>query len=148
MNLQSYVEDFHRKFGHPVRTEPQTIDEGEAFLAFRMIEEELDELEEALWSTQVITREGSDAVESIETYYAPDLVEIADALGDIVWLALGMASRHGIDMNRVMTEIARSNDSKLGLDGKPIYITEGLKAGKIGKGPNYTPPNLKAALGI
>jgi predicted HAD superfamily Cof-like phosphohydrolase len=148
LNLQSYVEDFHRKFGHPVRTEPQTIDEGEALLAFRMIEEELMELDDALWKSDECICGETGCNTFSQSYYAPDLVEIADALGDIVWLALGMASRHGIDMNRVMTEIARSNDSKLGLDGKPIYITEGPKAGKIGKGPNYTPPNLKAALGI
>ena len=137
--LQSLVEDFHHKFGHPVRDTPTTIEESEFDLGYALIAEELAELDSASYVEACACGEecGSGDVE-----YAPCLVEIADAIGDVLWTTIGMAVRHGIDVERLMLEIARSNDSKLGADGKPVYHPNG----KIAKGPNFQPPNIEAVL--
>ena len=69
---------------------------------------------------------------------APDPVEIADALGDGVYVKYGHAIERGIPLDDVLREIHRSNMSKLGDDGKPILRDDG----KILKGPNYSPPDI------
>jgi predicted HAD superfamily Cof-like phosphohydrolase len=71
-----------------------------------------------------------------------DLVEIADALGDIIYIAYGTGVAYGLPMDEIFSEIQRSNMSKLGEDGKPIYRDDG----KVLKGPNYTRPDIKAIL--
>lgn len=71
-----------------------------------------------------------------------DLVGVADALGDILYVVYGAAIAYGIDIDEVFDEIHRSNMSKLGEDGKAIFREDG----KILKGPNYTPPNIKAII--
>lgn len=144
MSLQSQVEGFHRKFGHPVRTTPQTIGMDEARLAFDLIEEELEEFRTALFTEKWYECGEPGCCTEVREEYAPDLVAIADALGDIIWTAIGAAARHGIDVERLIAEIALSNDSKLGADGKPIYRPDG----KIQKGPHYSPPNIERALNI
>ena len=131
--IQQNVIDFHRKFGHPVRDEPQTITEEEACQAFSFIEEELDELAEALYA-------GDPACDDCEAgcpKYCPNIVEVADALGDIVFTAYGMAARHGIDLDLVLKEICESNMSK-----------EANGLGKIKKGADYFPPNIARALSM
>src|SRR5678815_590843 len=72
----------------------------------------------------------------------PNDVEMADALGDIKFVADGAAVCMGLDMEPVEVEIWRSNMSKLGADGKPIVREDG----KILKGPNYFPPNIEGVL--
>lgn len=67
-----------------------------------------------------------------------NLVEIADALGDLLYVVVGAAINYGIPLLEVVREIHRSNMSKLGPDGTPLLRADG----KILKGPNYTPPNL------
>jgi predicted HAD superfamily Cof-like phosphohydrolase len=130
--IQQAVIDFHNKFGHPVRDTPQTIDSEEFFQAYGFIEEELCELDGA----------GTDWEEFCdccgpEPTYQPDLVEIADALGDIVFTAYGMAVRHGIDLDRVLAAICESNMTK-----------EANGLGKIKKGADYQPPRIQLALGL
>ena len=71
-----------------------------------------------------------------------DIVEIADALGDMAYIIAGTALEYGIPLDRVLDEIHRANMSKLGADGKPVKREDG----KVIKGPNYTPPNIRAAL--
>ena len=73
-----------------------------------------------------------------------DLVEIADALADIIYIACGTAVAYGIPLDRVFAEVHRSNMSKLGENGRPIYRDDG----KVLKGPTYSPPNIKTILGV
>ena len=73
-----------------------------------------------------------------------DLVEIADALADIIYIACGTAIAYGIPLDRVFAEVHRSNMSKLGENGRPIYRDDG----KVLKGPTYSPPNIKTILGV
>ncbi|SFD20531.1 nucleoside triphosphate pyrophosphohydrolase family protein [Algibacter pectinivorans] len=74
-----------------------------------------------------------------------DLVEVADALGDMLYILCGTIIEHGMQhkIEEVFAEIQRSNMSKLGENGEPIYREDG----KVLKGPNYFKPNIKAILG-
>ena len=71
-------------------------------------------------------------------------VEAADALADLVYVVYGMALETGIDLAAVLAEVQRSNMSKLGPDGRPVYREDG----KVLKGPGYVPPDVAGALGI
>ncbi|MBU2996887.1 nucleoside triphosphate pyrophosphohydrolase family protein [Cellulophaga baltica] len=73
-----------------------------------------------------------------------DMVEVADALGDMLYILCGTILEHGMEykIEEVFDEIQRSNMSKLDADGKPIYREDG----KILKGPNYFKPNIKSIL--
>lgn len=123
MSSYEKVKEFMNAFGHPVLDTP-TLIEDEAWEAMRLglIEEEFNELKEAV--------------------AARDLVAIADALGDLEYVINGMALGTGIDLPAVVEEIHRSNMTKLGEDGQPIYREDG----KILKGDSYEPPNLEAVL--
>lgn len=81
-------------------------------------------------------REYEDACE------AGDLVELADALADMVYIVFGTALTHGIDLDAVLAEVHRSNMSKLGEDGRPVLRDDG----KVLKGPRYRPPDVAAVL--
>ena len=70
--------------------------------------------------------------------YNDDIVEIADALGDMLYIIHGTAVSYGIPLDEVFSEIHRSNKSKLGEDGKPIYREDG----KVLKGPNFFKPDV------
>ena len=82
--------------------------------------------------------------EYLEAAQNNDLVEIADALGDMLYILSGTIIAHGMQHKivEVFEEIQRSNMSKLGADGKPIYREDG----KVMKGPNYFKPNIKSIL--
>ena len=82
--------------------------------------------------------------EYLEAVQNNDLVEIADALGDMLYILCGTILEHGLQhkIEAVFDEIQRSNMSKLGEDGKPIYREDG----KVMKGPNYFKPNFEAIL--
>lgn len=118
------LREFHRGFLLPLRNAPELGRAGERQLRFTLQEEETKELEEAL-STN-------------------DLIETADALADIVYVAYGTAVQFGIDLDAVLAEVHRSNMSKLGPDGRPIVREDG----KILKGPNYFPPDVAGVLGV
>lgn len=125
MNSFERVKEFMLKFGHPVYESPRLIeDKGWEQMRVDLIEEEFKELQ--------------DAVE------ARDLVAIADALGDLEYVVNGMALGMGIDLPAIVAEIHRSNMTKLGADGKPVYREDG----KILKGPGYEKPNLLPVLGL
>ena len=113
------VKTFMKTFGQIIRTKPQFPDEKTMHLRFDLIREELNELEQAMKSK--------------------DLKEVADALTDILYVTYGAGCAYGIDLDRCFKEVQRANMSKLGKDGKPIYNDRG----KVMKGPNYLPPNLK-----
>lgn len=83
--------------------------------------------------------------EYLEAVNNDDLVEIADALGDMLYILCGTIVEHGLQdkIEAVFDEIQRSNMSKLGEDGKPIYREDG----KVMKGPNYFKPDFSKILG-
>lgn len=116
------VREFHLKFGHPAADEPTLLDDGRTQLRVDLIQEELDEYKEAV--------------------AAGDLIGIADALGDLDYVVNGAAIEHGIVLPIVTAEIHRSNMTKLGPDGKPIYREDG----KVLKGEGYEPPRIKELL--
>jgi len=119
------VEHFHISFGLGVGTEPKAdIDPAKIELRFRLMEEENREYLQA-------ARE-------------QDLVEVADALGDMLYILCGTILEHGLQhkIEAVFEEIQRSNMSKLGADGKPVYRADG----KVLKGPDYFKPDIKRIL--
>ena len=116
------VGTFMETFGQDVKTSPEIPDAETVNLRIELIAEELEEL----W----------DACEK------KDLVEIADALTDILYVTYGAGHAFGINLDSCFREVQRSNMSKLGEDGKPIYREDG----KVMKGPNYSEPNLKKVL--
>jgi predicted HAD superfamily Cof-like phosphohydrolase len=118
-SVQDMVADFHRMFGVPLRTCPTPeVPSEEAALRIRLLDEELSELKAAIASG--------------------DLIAIADGLGDLAYVLYGSALTFGIDLDAVVSEIHRSNLSKLGQDGRPIRRADG----KVLKSPNYSPPRL------
>ena len=82
--------------------------------------------------------------EYLEASNGDDLVEVADALGDMLYILCGTIIEHGLQhkIDEVFTEIQRSNMSKLGADGEPIYREDG----KVLKGPNYFKPHIAEIL--
>jgi len=82
--------------------------------------------------------------EYLEAASENDMVEVADALGDMLYILCGTILEHGMQykIEEVFDEIQRSNMSKLGADGKPIYRADG----KVLKGPNYFKPNIAEIL--
>lgn len=128
MNKQiDAVKEFHTAFGLGYSDVPLSILSNEKHkLRFELMKEENEEYFEA-------AKNG-------------DLTEIADALGDMLYILCGTIIEHGLQdkMEAVFDEIQRSNMSKLGLDGKPIYREDG----KVLKGPNYFKPNFSEILGI
>ena len=136
--VQQAVSEFHKKFGHPVRGELTVIPQEEADQAFSFIEEELWETNDALYpETEVYECGEPGCCSEYRPVYNPDLIEVADGLGDVVWTAYGMALRFGIDLDAVLREIAASNMTK-----------EANGMGKIKKGADYRPPNIALALGL
>lgn len=117
------LREFHEAFGHHIAKKPEIIASDEiAILRVDLINEEAAEFESA-------TRD-------------ENLVEIADALADLLYVVFGAALVYGIPIEDVFTEVHRSNMSKLGADGKPIYRIDG----KVLKGPNYSPPDIASIL--
>ena len=113
------VEIFMNIYGQEVKKMPKFPDDKIIQLRYNLIKEELDEFEESIKEK--------------------NLTEIADALTDLLYVIYGAGHAFGIDLDRCFAEVQRSNMSKLGEDGKPIYNEHG----KVMKGPNYTKPNLK-----
>lgn len=116
------VREFHAVFGHPIANTPGLIPRSRAALRHALIAEELQEFYEAI--------------------AADDLVEIADALGDLMYVVHGAAIEYGIPLDDAFREIHDSNMSKLGEDGKPIHREDG----KVLKGPNFDEPKIAAVL--
>lgn len=117
----NHVEKFHDTFGIPNEYTPKAnISNDLIDLRFKLMAEENEEYLEA-------AKNG-------------DLVEVADALGDMMYILCGTILSHGMQhkIEEVFEEIQRSNMSKLGEDGKPIYREDG----KVLKGPNYFKPNI------
>ena len=116
------VKTFMKTFGQEVKTKPSFSTDKINSLRYDLIKEELEELKEAMKNK--------------------DLLEVADALTDILYVTYGAGHAFGIDLDQCFDEVQNSNMSKLDENGKPIYN----EAGKIMKGPKYFKPNLKKFL--
>ncbi|TNF77753.1 MAG: hypothetical protein EP302_00240 [Bacteroidetes bacterium] len=119
------VAEFHRAFGLGIKDQPSAeLPLEKNVLRYKLMREENEEYLDAA------TR--------------GDLVEVADALGDMLYILCGTILEHGMQdkIEEVFSEIQRSNMSKLGPDGKPIYREDG----KVLKGPEYFEPDIKAVL--
>ena len=112
------VKEFMKTFGQEIEESPKFPNDKVLKLRIDLIKEELCELEEAIKNK--------------------DLIEVADALTDILYVTYGAGHSFGVDLDSCFDEVQNSNMSKLGKDEKPIYN----EAGKVMKGPNYFPPNL------
>lgn len=150
----NHVRKFHKVFGHPIASgiNPATKELRE--LRVKLIAEELGELCQALGvglKLIVDPRPVAEGEEDVKEFMLVealleddevDLVEAADALGDIDYVTQGANLVFGFPAEDVMLEIQRANMSKLGEDGLPVYREDG----KIMKGPNYAPPDVAAVL--
>ncbi len=116
------VELFMRTFGQEIKKKSSLSSDNINNLRINLIEEELNEFKEAIKKK--------------------DLKEVADALTDILYVTYGAGHAFGINLDICFEEVQKSNMSKLGKDGKPIYN----KYGKVMKGPNYFKPNLSKFL--
>jgi len=112
------VKTFMETFGQEVKTKPSFSTDKINNLRYDLIKEELEELKVAMENK--------------------DLLEVADALTDILYVAYGAGHAFGIDLDKCFDEVQNSNMSKLGEDSKPIYN----ESGKVMKGPNYFKPDL------
>ena len=112
------VGTFMKTFGQEVKTKPSFSTEKINKLRIDLIKEELQELTEAMNSK--------------------DLLEVADALTDILYVTYGAGHAFGIDLDKCFEEVQNSNMSKLDENGEPIYND----SGKVMKGPNYFKPDL------
>ncbi len=122
MSNFSQVGTFMKTFGQEVKDTPSFSTDKINKLRLDLIKEELSELTEAI--------------------YNRDLLEVADALTDILYVTYGAGHAFGINLDKCFEEVQSSNMSKLDENGKPIYNEHG----KVMKGPNYFKPNLKKIL--
>ena len=113
------VKEFMNVFGQEIKNKAEFPNEKIIDLRKKLIEEEFQELKDAIKDN--------------------DIVEVADALTDILVVTYGAGVAFGIDLDKCFEEVHRSNMSKLSQEGKPIYN----EFGKVMKGPNYSPPDLK-----
>ena len=116
-NFES-VKKFMETFGQEIKEKASFPDDKITSLRYDLIEEELNELKEAIDKK--------------------DIKEVADALTDILYVTYGAGHAFGIDLDKCFEEVQNSNMSKLGSNGKPIYNDKG----KVMKGPNYFKPDL------
>jgi len=118
------VKTFMNTYGQDVKEKAEFPENKIVQLRIDLIEEELNELKEAIKNK--------------------DIVEVADALTDILYVTYGAGHSFGVNLDECFDEVQRSNMSKLGEDGNPIYND----SGKVMKGPNYFAPNLKKIVNL
>ena len=116
------VGEFMKTFGQEVKSKSSLSSDKINILRINLIEEELEELKQAI--------------------NQKNLLEVADALTDILYVTYGAGHAFGINLDKCFEEVQNSNMSKLGDNGKPIYSEKG----KVLKGPNYFKPNLSSLL--
>ena len=118
------VKTFMNTYGQDVKEKAEFPENKIVQLRIDLIEEELNELKEAIKNK--------------------DIIEVADALTDILYVTYGAGHSFGVNLDECFDEVQKSNMSKLGEDGKPIYND----SGKVMKGPNYFAPNLKKIVNL
>jgi len=124
-NKIAAVQTFHEAFGLGVKESPTAeLELSKNLLRYKLMREENEEY--------------------LDAANNKDLVEVADALGDMLYILCGTIIEHGMQhkIEEVFNEIQKSNMSKLGADGKPIYREDG----KVLKGPNYFKPDIQTIL--
>jgi predicted HAD superfamily Cof-like phosphohydrolase len=124
-NKIAAVQTFHEAFGLGMKDSPTAnLDANKNLLRYKLMREENEEY--------------------LDAANNKDLVEVADALGDMLYILCGTIIEHGMQhkIEEVFNEIQRSNMSKLGADGNPIYREDG----KVLKGPTYFKPDIKTIL--
>ena len=124
-NKITAVQTFHEAFGLGMKDSPTAnLDAYKNLLRYKLMREENEEY--------------------LDAANNKDLVEVADALGDMLYILCGTIIEHGMQhkIEEVFNEIQKSNMSKLGADGKPIFREDG----KVLKGPNYFKPDIKTIL--
>lgn len=117
------VKEFHEKFGCTIQDKPKFPEPKDCHLRFNLIHEEFEELKEA--------------------YNNNDIVEVADAIADMLYVTYGFAATFGLDADKLFKEVHRSNMSKVWSDGTVRYREED---GKILKPPTYSPADIKGVL--
>jgi predicted HAD superfamily Cof-like phosphohydrolase len=117
--MYEQVLEFHKAFGLYIGSKPELRDKNISKLRINLLTEEVNEYIEAVDNN--------------------DLIEIADAIGDILYIAIGSAISYGIPIDEVFDEIHRSNMSKLDENGKPMHREDG----KVIKSSLYSPPSLE-----
>lgn len=120
--MHDQVLEFHEIYNAYIGNRPELRDKKIARLRIGLLDEELNEYKEAV--------------------YTDNLIEIADSLADLLYVAIGAAISYGIPIDEVFEEVHRSNMSKLDANGKPIHREDG----KVIKGPNYFPPDIVSIL--
>lgn len=123
--MQEQVLEFHQTFGAAVRDTPGWADNATAELRISLMEEELfgpGELAESIRNA--------------------DLIGIADGIADLIYVTLGTAISYGLDAEALVAEAHRSNMTKLGRDGKPVYRADG----KVIKGPDFAEPDFHSVI--
>ena len=116
------VRKFMETFGQEIKEKAEFPDSNIVSLRYDLISEELQEFKDAIKNN--------------------DIKEVADALTDILYVTYGAGHAFGINLDKCFEEVQKSNMSKLGSDGKPIYNEKG----KVMKGPNYFKPDLSKFL--
>ena len=116
------VKDFMSIYGQEIKNNAEFPDKKIIELRLKLIQEELNEFKEAIKNR--------------------DIIEVADALTDILYVTYGAGHSFGINLDKCFDEVQKSNMSKLGKDGKPIYNENG----KVMKGPDYFKPDLSKFL--
>jgi predicted HAD superfamily Cof-like phosphohydrolase len=158
-SLTDQVSAFHKLYNMPIlrpdqaRVDFSHIDRSRLAMRFGLIAEEFLELLEAMDIKGEITYsylneedeyvKADDIVDAIENTEERNIVEVADALGDLKYVIQGFELEVGIPSQPVLSEIQASNMSKLGVDGKPVYRADG----KVLKGPFYFKPDIRKVLG-
>lgn len=122
------VKEFHQAFEVPSAEKPTEPSEELFRLREDLIAEEFGEFYDAHFDSVVD--------------FEPDLIEIADAIGDMLYVIYGTADQYGLDADAIFAEVHRSNMSKLGEDGKPIYREDG----KVLKDPGFEQPKLRKVI--
>jgi len=118
------VKTFMNTYGQDVKEKAIFPEKKIVQLRIDLIEEELNELKAAINNN--------------------DILEVADALTDILYVTYGAGHSFGVDLDKCFDEVQRSNMSKLDENAKPIFN----ESGKVMKGPNYFAPNLKKIIGL
>lgn len=129
--VEEALREFHLTYGLTVNEKP---------IDFSLTEDDDDERLPLFQLREELVRE--EYSEFMGAHDGDDLVELADAICDLVYVLVGTAVSYGIPFDKCFAEVHRSNMGKLGEDGKPIVREDG----KILKGPNFSPPDLKGII--
>jgi predicted HAD superfamily Cof-like phosphohydrolase len=147
--MQDQNKAFHNAMQIPSAGSPQAIPQSDVPVVIELIREEfIDELIPALGARVIFTQDGK--IGHLIQSHVPNVVEIYDALIDILYVVFGALNRAGMQAGPGYIEVQASNMSKLGADGQPIIAgpndPDGIFEGRVKKGPNYFKPNLAQVL--